>query len=277
VEEVLNTSGGIRRSAIDRIPARRRAAAPSRDVPRWLRALLIIVPLLLLLGTLAGLAQELRMPPSLAQARLTGAPTVTGPICIEEAVDVSGSLAAYASQRDEAETEMFRFARRQLPRNDLFAEAFFAATGKLALAPAPLSSLSVPPAQPRGISPDATYLTPAVDDLIAARSASPVEGQCAARALIVITDGLIEDPGPLAAALRQGHYTRVFAVIPAATGLGRPGPLSGGALTGITVYHFTTSTGLTARIAGLLDGARPLDVVFGTIISSLTGQHLVRA
>jgi hypothetical protein len=93
----------------------------------------------------------------------------------------------------------------------------------------------------------------------------------------VITDGLIDDPGPLAAALHQGHYTRVFAVIPAATGLGRPGPLSSGALSGITVYHFTTSTSLLARIAGLFDGARPLDVVFGTIISSLTGQHLARA
>ena len=137
---------------------------------RWLRALPIIVPLLLLLGTLAGLAQELwRMPSSLARARLAGAPMVTGPICIEEAVDVSGSLVAYASQRDEAETEMFSFARRQLPRNDLLSEAFFAATGKLALAPARLSSLSAPPAQPPGISPDATYLTPAVEDLIAAR------------------------------------------------------------------------------------------------------------
>ena len=276
---MLTSPEHIRRPAIDRIPARRRAIAlPSLNVPRrWLRALLIIVPLLLLLGTLAGLAQELRMPSSLAQAKLAGAPAVTGPICIEEAVDVSGSLVRYASQRDEAENEMFSFARRQLPRNDLFSEAFFAATGKLALAPAPLSTLSAPPAQPPGIDINATNLTPAVEDLIVARSASPADEQCAARALIVITDGLIEDPGPLASTLRQGHYTRVFAVIPAATGRGRPSQLSGGALNGITVYHFTTSSGVVARIADLFDGARPLDVVFGTIISSLTGQHLVRA
>jgi len=272
---VLTPPDRIRRPAIGRVPARRRAftLAPRRVLPRWLRALLILLPLLLLLAGLAGLVQELRTPHSLAQAKLTGARTVTGPICLEEAVDVSGSLVAYAPQRDEAENEMFGFARRQLHRNDLFSEAFFAATGKLALAPAPFSRLSVPPAQPPGISPDATYLTPAVQDLINARSTG--EG-CGARALVVITDGLIDDPGPLAAALRQGAYTRVFAVIPAATGLGRPGPLSGGPLNGITVYHFTTGAGLAGRIAGLFDGARPLDVLFGTIISSLTGQHLAR-
>jgi len=275
---VLTPPKRIRRPAIGRIPVRRRGLAPAPGVlPRWLRALLIGVPLLLLLGTLAGLVRELQMPPSLAHAKLTGAPTATGPICLEEAVDVSGSLVAYAPQRDAAESEMFSFARRQLPRDDLFSEAFFAATGKLALAPAPLSALSAPPAQPPGINPDATYLTPAVEDLIAARSTAPAEEQCGARALVVITDGLIDDPGPLVTALRQGHYTRVFAVIPVATGLGRPGPLTGGLLDGITVYHFTTSSGLVAHIADLFDGAQPLDVVFGTIISSLTGQHLARA
>ena len=55
----------IRRPAIDRIPA---GAAPSGRYRVECRAggcgLLIIVPLLLLLGTLAGLAQELWMPPA---------------------------------------------------------------------------------------------------------------------------------------------------------------------------------------------------------------------
>ena len=183
----------------------------------------------------------------------------------------------YAAQRDQAEDQMFNFARRELRRDDLFSEAFFAATGKLALPPTPMAELSAPPAEPSGIDQNATYLSPAVRALIAARSSDSAASRCASRALVVITDGLIDDPGPLATALSRGNYTRVFAVIPAATGLGRPSELSGGTRNAITVYHFTTNSGLTARAAGLVDGAQPLDVVFGDIISSLTGQHLTHS
>lgn len=84
---------------------------------------------------------------------------VTGPICIEEAVDV-WLPCAYAPQRDEAETEVFSFARRQLPRNDLFSEAFFAATGKLAVAPARLSSLSAKALAVRASTSLRTFLPP---------------------------------------------------------------------------------------------------------------------
>ena len=92
----------------------------------------------------------------------------------------------------------------------------------------------------------------------------------------MITDGLIGDGrAQLATALRRGDYTRIFAVIPAATGWGRPPELTGGIRNSITVYHFS-SPGLSGVSASLLAGARPLDVVFGEIISSLTGQHLAR-
>lgn len=268
----------VRRPAIGRIPVGRRAFAPPprSKMPRWARRLLLLLPLLLLLAAAIGFGRESRQPPSLATSTLTGARQVVGPICIEEAVDVSGSLQAYAAQRDKAEDEMFAFARRSLHKNDLFSEAFFAAQGKLALAPTPLSKLSVPPAEPAGISPDSTHLTPAVKALIAARSARPGGDRCASRALVVITDGLIYDPGPLAAALRQGDYTRIFAVIPSATGWGRPSELTGGIRNAIIVYHFT-SPGFAGRAAAFLVGARPLDVVFGDIISSLTGQKLSRA
>src|SRR5450755_4276578 len=69
VEQVLTPPDRIRRPAIGRVPARRRAftLAPRRVLPRWLRALLILLPLLLLLAGLAGLVQELRTPHSLAQ------------------------------------------------------------------------------------------------------------------------------------------------------------------------------------------------------------------
>jgi len=269
----------IRRPAIERVPAYRQPVTSStrRPRPRWLRALLWGLPLILLLAVLAGLVHTATQPPSLAQAKLAGTRMVTGPICLEEAVDVSGSLVAYARQRDQGEDEMFSFARRELRPDDLFSEAFFAGTGKLALAPTPMAKLSAPPAQPPGIGPDGTYLSPAVRALIGARSAGGAADRCASRALVVITDGLIDDSGPLATVLSQGHYTRVFAVIPAATGSGRPAQISGGTRNAITVYHFTTSSGLAARAANLVDGAQPLDVVFGRIISSLTGQRLVHA
>lgn len=230
---------------------------------------LILLPLLAALGFLLWQGQ----PANLAQARLAGPRLVTGPICVEQAVDVSGSLAAYAAQRDQAEDEMFGFARRELHRDDLFSESFFAASGKLALAPTPLARLSAPPAEPPGISPDRTYLTPAVKALIDARLAGE---RCASRALVVITDGLIDDPGQLAAILPRGDYTRVFAVIPSAIGSGRPAPLTGGGRDAITVYHFTTSTGLAAQMAAVFHQAQPLDVVLGEIIGTLTGQRLAR-
>lgn len=262
----------IRHPAIDRIPVFRRgfaAPAPGR-VPRWARALLLLLPLLLMLAVATDLFHQSRIPTSLTTSTLTGTRLVTGPICLEEAVDVSGSLTAFAGQRNQAEDEMFAFARRELHKNDLFSEAFFAATAKLALAPTPLAKVSTPPAEPPGISPDATYLTPAVRALIAGR---PAREHCASRALVMITDGYIDDPGPLATALRAGGYTRVFAVIPAATGWGRPSQLSGGIRNAITVYHFT-SPGLNGRLAAFFAGAQPLDVVFGDIISTLTGQTL---
>jgi hypothetical protein len=268
----------VRRPAISRFPVSRHpyARPPRGRLPRWARALLAIALALVLLAGAAGLIHRGTQPRSLATSTLRGPRLVTGPICIEEAVDISGSLTAYAAQRDHAEHEMFTFARRHLRRDDLFSEAFFALTSQLALAPTPLTRLSAAPAQPSGISPDGTYLTPAVRALIAARATAPGGGRCAARALVIITDGLIGDPGPLAAALRQGRYTRIFAVIPSATGWGRPPELTGGTRDAIAVDHFT-SPGLGGQAAAFLAGARPLDVILGTIIGSLTGQQLARA
>jgi hypothetical protein len=263
----------IRRSAISRFPVGRRALSPYPRGGRWRSLLpLLLLGLLPLIAALAYLS-GLGGPSSLPRSTLAGSRLVTGPICVEEAVDVSGSLTDYAAPRDQAEIELFEFARRTLRRDDLFSESFFAASGRLALAPAPLAAISAPPAQPSGLDPDHTYIAPAVQALITAR---PAGERCAVRALVMITDGLIEDPGPLAAALTQGGYTRVFAVVPVATGTGRPAPLSGGALNAITVYHFTTSSGPAAWLSGVFRQAQPLDVVLGDVISVLTGQRLVR-
>jgi hypothetical protein len=263
----------IRRSTIERLPLRRKpyASPPRRPVARWSRRMLLLALLPALLLGLLLLRQHLQ-PADLAHSELTGHRLTTGPICIEEAVDVSGSLARFQAQRQAAEDALFRFARRNLEPRDLFSEAFFAKTSTLALAPAALAGLSAPPRE-SSLNPDGTYLAPAVRELEAARKSTA----CAARALVVITDGLLADnPARLAAALRDGSYTRIFAVIPSATGWGRPAPLTGGILDSITVYHFA-SPGLAGRFASAFGGAKPLDVVLGDITGALTGQSLTRA
>jgi hypothetical protein len=274
---VTTPSPRVRRSAIYRSPVGRRVFGPARrGMPRWARRLLLMLPLLLLLLPLLLLGRQARLPSSLASSTLVGPRLVSGPICIEEAVDISGSLTSFAAQRNQAEDDLFAFARRELHKSDLFSEAFFAATGRLALPPSSLSGLSAPPSAPPGISPDATYLTPAVNALVAARSLAPPGDKCASRALVVITDGLIDDgQAQLTAALRKGNYTRIFAVIPAATGLGRPSELTGGIRNSITIYHFS-SPGLSGEAASVFAGAKPLDVVLGDVIGTLTGQKLSR-
>src|SRR5690349_8784858 len=105
----------IRQSAISRFPVGRRALSPDpRGRRRWLLPLLLLglLPLIAALAYLAGLGG----PPSLSRSALAGPRLVTGPICVEEAVDVSGSLTHYAAQRDQAEDELFDFARRTLHR-----------------------------------------------------------------------------------------------------------------------------------------------------------------
>jgi hypothetical protein len=263
----------VRRSVIERTPAIRQpyAPPPPRKLPRWARWLLLAA----LLALLLLFVRQVRQPDTLAHSRLAGSRLVTGPICVEEAVDVSGSLARFQAQRQAAEDQLFRFARRALHRDDLFSEAFFARTSQLALPPTPLAALTAPPPEPP-LDPDGTYLVPAVRELVRARDTRQ-QGTCAARALVIITDGLLaDDRATLTAALRSGSYTRIFAVIPAATGWGRPGPLTGGALGSVTVYHFD-GPGLSGWLASVFGGARPLDVVLGDIVGALTGQELVRS
>jgi hypothetical protein len=239
-------------------------------MPHWLRRLLLALLALLLLMAALVSCRETRKPTSLATSTLSGPRLVTGPVCIEEAVDVSGSMTAFTAQRQQAEQALFDFARRELGRDDLFAEAFFAGSGEVALRPSALDRLTAAPGIPAGIDPNGTALAPAVEALVAARGRTA--NRCAARALVLITDGLISDTDATAAALRAGSYTRVYAVIPAETGWSRPSPL-GGPLESIAVHHFT-SGGAKGRMASVLADAKPLDVVLGQVVGSLTGQHL---
>jgi hypothetical protein len=268
----------IRRSAIDRIPLSRRVFAPSprRKLPRWARSLLLGLLVLLLLAAGLVSCHEHEKPTSLATSTLVGPRLVTGPICIEEAVDVSGSMDSFRAEREQAEGALFDFARRELTKDDLFSAAYFAGSAKIALPPSSLTTVTAAPGVPDGIDYVSTNLAPAVDALVDARSAGPPGRTCAARALVVITDGLIADSSTVGTSLSKGRYTRVFAVIPSATGWSRPSELTGPVLDSVAVYHFRDS-GLTGRAASIFAGAMPLDVVFGTIIGSLTGQELAQA
>jgi hypothetical protein len=242
-------------------------------MPPWLRRLLLglLVLLLLLLALVA--CREERKPESLSRSTLTGARLTTGPICLEEAVDVSGSMTQYATERQRAERELFAFAKRVLQPTDRFSQAFFAGSAMVALPPTSLQSLATP-ASGSGALDDGTLLAPAVVSLVAARGAD--SGSCAARALVLISDGeIFDEQDVIGAVLQMANYTRIYAVAPAgAVGAGR-GNLHGGLLDSITVYGFHEG-GAVGRVASVLGDARPLDVIFGDILADLTGQHLTK-
>lgn len=275
----MTKTSSIRRSLIERSTVGRQVLAVprKRKAPAWLRrALRFLVSSLLLFLLTLGL-EESEKPSSLQTSTLAGPRLTTGPVCLDEAVDVSGSMTAFTQQRTDAEQALFGFATRELRDEDLFSETFFAGSARTALPPTALSGLTSPPGVPDGIDYNNTLLAPAVDALVAARSEAPAGQQCSTRALVIITDGVVADaPDVLAESLRKGGYARVYAVVPVETGWGRPSGLTGGPLDAIVVEHFS-GDGVMGLAASIITDAKPLDVIFGEIAGSLTGQTLVQA
>jgi hypothetical protein len=266
----------IRHTVWDRMPMYRRIyqPAPRRSLPVWLRRLLWALLLLVLLLLALVACHESEKPASLDGAALVGPRLTTGPVCVEEAVDVSGSMLAYTAQRERAERELFAFARRELAPDDSLSAAFFSSTAVVALAPSPLAQLSSAPVVPPELIGGGTLLVPAVEGLVAAR---PADAQCAVRALVVITDGLLGDsPAALSAALTAANYHRVYAVIPADSGWQLPALGGSGLDERIIVKHFHDG-GWGGRVASVVKDAKPLDVALGHIFAELTGQQLVKA
>lgn len=262
----------VRKTVIGREDVSREPFTPKKrwTMPRWLRRLIVVLLALFILPALLGaLLEETQKPTGLATSVLAGPRQATGPVCIEEAVDLSSSMTAFVPARERAETELFSFARRELQGSDLISTAHFAGSAYLALPPTSMDTLATPPGVSGGLE-GGTALAPAVDALINARIAA--SDSCAFRALVVITDGLISDSDATAAALSRGGYARVYAVIPAGAGWNRPWPLEG-ALGGVSVLRFHDSDS-AGRVASLLVDAQPLDVVYGEIVGSLTGQRL---
>ncbi|WP_018801898.1 vWA domain-containing protein [Salinispora arenicola] len=250
-----------------------RRPRPGRDhrLRRRLLLALTFVPLLLLAPVICR--EENRIP-SLDQAELVGPRSATGPLCIEQAVDMSGSMARFEAERGQAVEQFIRFAHRELARDDVIAEAYFASTAALTIPPTPLNAL---PRTPYRSMPDlggGTALTPAVEALRTARSANPTD--CAARALVVFTDAVLgDDPDTLRTVLRAGAYTRIYAVLPGNVRPGRPSALTGELLDGLKVDHFRQD-GAVGRLFSMINDADELDVIFGWIAADLTGQRLVK-
>ena len=260
------------RSTIVRAPITRsvfRPAQPRRFPPGLRRVLLWLLLAALLVALVLVAWDRANNPQSLAESALAGPRKVNGAVCVEEAVDISGSMGAFREQREAAERALFTFAQRELHPDDRFSAAFFAGSAGLGLPPTPMSALASAPSVPPGIAFDGTRLAPAVRTLVQAR---PADDGCAARALIVITDGeIFDNPQALSDALTSAGYTRVFAVIPTAAGFSRPDALP----ESIDVLHFHGG-GLWGEVVSLFSDAQPLDVVFGEVLAEVTGQQLVQ-
>lgn len=260
----------LRRPVVGRTPVSRHPFAPALRwrVPPRLRKFLVGQLLLIALLVLLG---ECQKPADLQAAALVGPRLAPGAICMEEAVDVSGSMQAFLPQREAAERELFAFARRSLAPGDQLSVAFFAGDAVLAQAPTGIGTLTTPPAVPGSISYDGTNLAPAIDELVRSRDAG--SAACVARALVVITDGEVFDLDQTASALGAGGYTRLYAVVPAPTGSWLHSSTLEQAFQEVVVHRFDDA-GIGGRVASVVADSAPLDVVYGRIAADLTGQQL---
>src|SRR4051794_20374952 len=254
---MVKSTNPVRYSVFARTPLSRAPYGNRLGEPftRWLRRLLLLLLSLLLLLLALVACVEHEKPASLATSTLSGPRLTTGPICLEEAVDISSSMTVYTPQRERAERELFAFARRELEPGDVLSEAFFSGSAVVARPPTALASLGGPAPVARGLE-DGTLLAPAVEALVAARTFGP--DNCAARALVMITDGeIFDDEQLINDVLARANYTRMYAVVPAGTTGGYRGTLHGGLLDSVTVYGFHDG-GMSGHAASVLGDAKPL-------------------
>ena len=228
---------------------------PRRGLRWWL---LRLIPLLALLGMMALAWWWLAGPPtSLDSAVLRGARQVQGPVCVETYVDWSSSMDSHQPERQEALDALNRFARRELEPTDVYLEVAFGTTAAVMVPPTRFSELGPAQLDDGGIDRSGTLLLPAVAE--AADGRADLGTDCAARALVIVSDGIVFDDTPaLAGALRDARYTRVFLVTPGY--FGRPGAFAGPELAGVVVKHFWDS--------------ERLGVVYADVIASVTGQSV---
>jgi hypothetical protein len=217
-----------------------------------------LMPLALLLAVLSLLVWWAGGPPlTLDSAVLIGDRKVQGPICVETYVDWSSSMNSHQSERQQALDSLNRFAHRELEPSDVYMEVAFATTSQVTVRPTAFRDLGPSQLTSGSIDRSGTVLAPAVGT--AQRGRGRLGADCAARALVIVSDGIVSDePAALAATLRAGRYTRVFLVTPGYRG--RPGAFASPELGGIEVKHFWS--------------AKRLGVVYADVIAEVSGQRV---
>jgi hypothetical protein len=194
-------------------------------------------------------------PASLDAARIAGARRARGPVSLEVAVDLSGSMIGYARSRTAALRALAGFARREMAAGDLLTSVAFASSAAVLVPPVDVRALREVTDRPKGDVGGGTLLEPAIHLLNKLRRQRPAEPE--ACGLMVITDvGLGDDPRHLRPVLHQAGYQHIHLVVPESAG----GMDHRHWFHHATVHHFET--------------ADQLGLIYGAVFAGLTGQRL---
>lgn len=194
-------------------------------------------------------------PTSLDAARIAGARQPRGPVSLEVAVDLSGSMIGYARLRTAALRALADFARREMAAGDLLTSVAFASAAAVLVPPVDVRELREITDRPKRDVGGGTLLEPAIHLLDELRRGRPAEPE--ACALMVITDlGLGDDPGHLRPLLRRAGYQHIHLVVPASARRRDHRRWFRRAAT----HHFAT--------------ADQLGLIYGAVFAALTGQRL---
>jgi hypothetical protein len=202
-------------------------------------------------------------PTTLTGTKLAGDRRTHGPVCLDLAVDFSGSMVQEAPTRDAALAALRPFIPANLQPDDILASAAFAQQAELSLPPTRKDELAGAPVSTSGpTSGTETYLVPALRTLRSAYEAQHIT--CAAHALIVITDVELADlPAVISDELASMNLQRVYWAMPVRDDGDRPGLAGEKELRSVEARGF--------------DDADGLSLLYGEALATLTGQELVRS
>jgi hypothetical protein len=190
----------------------------------------------------------------LADARLEGART-GGPVRLDVAVDLSGSMAGYSAVRQEALAELITFAKTQLAEDDVISVIAFAGEAAPITPPVEVRKLKQTGENPRHSIGGGTNFIPVLQLL--QRYSAP-KGM--PRSMIVITDAYIfDDRRELARQLKRAAYDHIYFVVP------QPDPRR------IPIAREPWFADVALR--NLSDAAQ-LALTYGEVFATLTGQRL---
>jgi hypothetical protein len=151
-------------------------------------------------------------PANLEAARMVGERWARGPVSLEIAVDLSGSMVSYSGLRREALRALAEFTHREMAAGDLLTSVAFADTAAVLVPPTDVLRLRGITDTPRAGVGGGTLLGPAIHLLMELRRPQPTGPD---RSLMVITDGAVFDPpDALTDLLKQAGYQGIHLVVP---------------------------------------------------------------